>query len=182
MCRDLMVRLTHRIRFCPFEVLQVRRSPDLSGRSLQCGSPRQVGAPTSFDRFMLKKALALAGLFIILTGCLQSEPIQSETITVQLDTPSAGWQLAPLEAWETDEAIYCLFQLSPPQGMSAQVITSIVSEMQLPASEKLKKRVILGKTWKWSSDSNIEFPKSLEAFKEQLGEGARSVDLLTPES
>ena len=126
--------------------------------------------------------LALAGLFILLAGCLQSEPIQSETTTVQLDTPSAGWQLAPLEAWETDEAIYCLFQLSPPQGLSAQVITSIVSEMQLPASEKLKKRVVLGKTWNWSSASDVEFPNSLEAFKEQLGEGTRSVDLLTPES
>jgi len=136
----------------------------------------RTGFPT------LKKALTLAGLFILLTGCLQSEPIQSETITVQLDTPSAGWKLAPLEAWETDEAIYCLFQLSPPQGMSAQVITSIVSEMQLPASEKLKKRVVLGKTWKWSSGDDIEFPKSLEAFKERLDNGARSVDLLTPES
>ncbi|RPF79681.1 MAG: hypothetical protein CBC31_004895 [Verrucomicrobia bacterium TMED71] len=99
-----------------------------------------------------------------------------------MDTPSAGWQLAPLEAWETDEAIYCLFQLSPPQGLSAQVITSIVSEMKLPASEKLKKRVVLGKAWNWSSASDVEFPNSLEAFKEQLGEGARSVDLLTPES
>ena len=50
----------------------------------------------------LKKVLALAGLFILLAGCLQSEPIQSEATTVLLDTPSSGWQLAPREAWETD--------------------------------------------------------------------------------
>ena len=134
------------------------------------------------QRPTLKKVFALAGLFILLAGCLQSEPIQSETTKILLDTPSAGWQLAPLEAWETDEAIYCLFQLNPPQGLSAQVITSIVSEMQLPASEKLKKHVVLGKTWNWSSDSDVEFLNSLEAFKEQLGEGARIVDLPTPKS
>ena len=165
-------------------------SPSATLNSHVCGCSEIARYPlpsADFPKFRtgcpsLKKALSLAGLFILLTGCLQSEPIQSETTTVQLDTPSAGWKLAPLEAWETDEALYCLFQLSPPHGMSAQVITSIVSEMQLPASEKLKKCVVLGKTWNWSSASDIEFPNSLEAFKEQLGEGARSVDLLTSES
>ena len=166
------------------------RSPSTPLNSLVCGRSEIARYPlpsADFPEFRtgcltLKKVLALAVLFILLAGCLQSEPIQSETTTVQLDTPSAGWQLAPLEAWETDEAIYCLFQLSPPPKRSAQVISSIVSEMQLPASEKLKKRVVLGKTWNWSSASDIEFPISLEAFKEQLGEGARGVDLLTPES
>ena len=166
------------------------RSPSTPLNSLVCGRSEIARCPlpsADFPEFRtgcltLKKVLALAALFILLAGCLQSEPIQSETTTVLLDTPSASWQLAPLEAWETDEAIYCLFQLSPPPKRSAQVISSIVSEMQLPASEKLKKRVVLGKTWNWSSASDIEFPNSLEVFKEQLGEGARSVDLLTPES
>ncbi len=129
----------------------------------------------------LKQILTLACTLIFLSGCLNSKSEQRETITLRLDTPSAGWKLAPLEAWETDKTILCLFQLTPPEGMSAQVITSIASEMQLSPSKKPKTRVVLGKTWKWSSESDIQFPNSYEAFKKQLGKAARSVELLTPE-
>ncbi len=128
------------------------------------------------------KASALAGLFLLLTGCLYSEPVEKETVSLRMDTPSAGWTLAPLEAWETGKAVYCLFQLTPPQGMSAQVISSVVSAMQIPASEKPKKRVVLGKTWNWSSQHDIEFPESLQGFRSQLTNEAKRVELLPPDA
>jgi len=148
---------------------------------LKKGSRRKA-APTSCDNALLKKVLALVALFILHTGCLNSKPIEKETVTLQLDTPSASWTAEPLEAWETDNTLYCVFQLYPPEGMSAQVISSVASEMHLPASSKPKKFVALGKTWKWSSGKDIAFPESLQSFRNQLPKGAKRVELLAPDA
>ncbi len=153
-----------------------------SGRSPSPHHNSYAYGRSEIARYLLKKALALSGLFILLTGCLYSEPVEKETISLRMDTPSAGWTLAPLEVWETEQSVYCLFQLTPPQGMSAQVISSVVSEMQIPATEKPKKRVVLGKTWRWSSPNDIEFPESLQGFRSRLPKGAKRVEFLPPDA
>ncbi len=99
-----------------------------------------------------------------------------ESIRLIMDTPAAGWSAAPVEAWETDETIYCVFQLTPPKGMAAQVITTIESGLKLPASPKPKKIVALGKTWNWNPSPSIEFPKSLDAFKATLPDNAKRIE------
>lgn len=154
----------------------------LSRKRFSSVGSRHKAAPTVVNRPFLRRPLTLIGLFTLLSGCLNSEPGKNDTITLRLDTPSAGWKINPIEAWETVDAIHCLFQLSPPKGMSAQVISSVVSEMQLPASTKPKKRIVFGKTWNWSTNDEIEFPKSYEAFKNQLADGARRIEIILPEA
>lgn len=83
-----------------------------------------------------------------------------------------------MEAWETHESVYCLFQLTPPSGMAAQVITKVESEMNVASTGKPAKIAVLGKSWNWSPSGAIEFPTSYEAFKNALPAGASRIDIL----
>lgn len=105
-----------------------------------------------------------------------------ETIHLGLDTPSAGWTVDAVEAWETEEAIYCVFQLMPPQGMAAQVISRVESKMQIPASTKLKRLVVLGKTWNWSSNADIDFPNDQESFRSSISAKATRIEIQSPDA
>lgn len=174
MFRNLIWRSMHRAY--PIDTLQDRRS-GFTPRSLFANRSGCKTAPTSFDNSLLKQVLALASLLTGLTGCLNSEHMAKEEVTLEMDTPSAGWSAEPLEAWETNEAIYCLFQLSPPKGMAAQVITKIDSSLRLPKSEKMKKLVVLGKTWNWSPSESIAFPESRDAFLASLPDNASRIEI-----
>ena len=103
--------------------------------------------------------------------------MNTEIIRIAFDTPSAGWIAKPLEAWETDEAIICIFQLSPPEGMAAQVITKIESTMRIPASAKPKRLVAIGKTWNWTPGGKIEFPKDIQLFQSSLSAIANRIEI-----
>ena len=131
----------------------------------------------SYQSSILKRGLILSSLFTCLAGCLNSEPMAKDVIVLQMDTPSAGWIAEPLEAWETNDTLFCVFQLSPPEGMAAQFITTIESKMRLPESEKPKKIVVLGKTWNWSPSESISFPESREYFLAFLPENASRVEI-----
>ncbi len=144
--------------------------------------PRHKVAFTNFGNAALSRAFALATLLTFPTACLNSEPIERETVELRLDTPSAGWTATPLEAWESETAIYCVFQLTRPEGMSAQVISTITSAMHLPATEKPKQLVALGKTWKWASEGGVAFPESLQSFRSHLPKGAKRIELLPPDA
>ncbi len=172
MFEDLMWRSL--LRAYSIDVSQMCRS-GFTPRSHLAKKSRCKTAPTSCQNSLT--ILAFASLITCLTGCLNSEPMEKEVITLRLDTPSAGWSAEPLEAWKTDETIYCLFQLSPPDGMAAQVITTIESGMQLPRSEKAKKLVVLGKTWNWSSSDSIAFPESREGFLASLPDDASRIEI-----
>ncbi len=130
---------------------------------------------------LLKSSLTLLCAAMIASSCLRSEA-EFETVTLKLDTPSSGWNAHPTGAWDTDNAIYCLFQLKPPNGMSAQVITTIVSDMQLPRSPKPKKVVVIGKTWKWSSNEAIEYSDSLQSFMSKLPKNASRIEIPQPKN
>ena len=128
------------------------------------------------------KAWLLGCLFFSSAGCQEAqnpatEKTSMETLTLRMDTPSAGWSAEPLEAWETSDTLFCLFQLSPPKGMAAQVITTIESKIHLPNTEKAKKIVVLGKTWNWSPSESISFPKSRDAFLGSLPDNASRVEI-----
>ena len=160
-------------RVCPLNTLQVCRS-GFNPRNGFKKKSRRKAAPAIYHNSLLKRALALALLFNCLAGCLNSEPMAKDVL---MDTPSAGWRAEPLEAWETTDTLFCLFQLSPPKGMAAQVITTIESKMRLPESEKPKKIVVLGKTWNWSPSESISFPESRESFLASLPENASRVEI-----
>lgn len=163
-------------RVCPLNTLQVCRS-GFNPRNGFKKKSRRKAAPAIYHNSLLKRALALALLFNCLAGCLNSEPMAKDVLTLKMDTPSAGWRAEPLEAWETTDTLFCLFQLSPPKGMAAQVITTIESKMRLTHTEKAMKIVVLGKTWNWSPSEAISFPESRDAFLDSLPEDASRVEI-----
>ena len=121
-------------------------------------------------------------LLALQNGCAQSHqsnaaPSAMEPIRIAVDAPSAGWTLQPLEAWETEDKVYCLFQLSPPAGLAAQVITPLDSGMRIPATAKPIKRVLIGKTWNWGSQAEIDYPESLQHFHSSLPQGAKRLEI-----
>ncbi len=134
------------------------------------------------------RALLLAiSLATIQAGCTQSgtdaqSPQSAERIVLSMDSPSAGWTATPMEAWETHESVYCLFQLTPPSGMAAQVITKVESEMNVASTGKPAKIAVLGKSWNWSPSGAIEFPPSYEAFKNALPADASRIDILASDA
>lgn len=174
MFNNLMWWRAHNV--CLLDTLPDRRS-GFTPRSAYAKKSRCETAPTSYCIPLLKRSLAILSLFSCLTGCINSEPMAKDVITLRLDTPSAGWTAEPLEAWETNDILFCLFQLSPPKGMAAQVITTIESKMRLPESEKPKKIVVLGKTWNWMPSESIAFPESRKAFLALLPENASRVEI-----
>ena len=126
--------------------------------------------------------LALGCLILIGAGCPKTQspppgPAAIDTVILELDTPSAGWTAQPVEAWATQDRMYCLFQLHPPEGMAAQVITRIQSRMRAPKSGLPKQLVVFGKTWNWSSNPDIVFPESRAAFFESLPESASLIEI-----
>ncbi len=97
-------------------------------------------------------------LVLLTVSCRsQSASEEMEEHSIEITTPSAGWGLRAIQAYESKEAIICLFQLDPPKGMSAQVISKVQVGIKLPAVGKPMKPFVLGKTWSWDSNPEITF-------------------------
>lgn len=128
-------------------------------------------------------AIWAAGFLLLAapSGCQSKDDstIEMETIQLALNTPSAGWTASPIEAWETETTLFCLFQLAPPKGMAAQVISKIESRMSIPLSTKPKRLVVFGKTWNWGSSADIEFPKNRQTFQSSLSSNAKRIEIKT---
>ena len=138
-------------------------------------SKRMVSRVTQF--------LAIFGAgFLLLaapSGCQSKgdSKIEMEIIQLTLVTPAAGWAASPIEAWETETTLFCLFQLTPPEGMAAPVISEIESKMQIPVTSKPKRLVVLGKTWNWNSSSDIQFSKDRQTFRSSLSSNAKRIEI-----
>ena len=128
---------------------------------------------------MPNRSVFIGLLALLLGGCSSNPPIPMETVELAFDVPSAGWSLSPLEAWESDDAIHCLFQLTPPEGMAASVISKVRASMRIPQSTKPKRRIVFGKTWNWGSEAEIEFAKDLDSFRADLSSRAKRLEIET---
>jgi zinc protease len=91
---------------------------------------------------------------------------------LSFDAPTPGWKLAPQAAYQVGDEIWCIHQLTPPEGMVAQVISKIEGSITLllPAPDPTPtiRHYILGKTWNWNSDPKLIFLKSLDGIADQL--------------
>ncbi len=91
----------------------------------------------------------------------------------ELTTPSAGWTLKYKELYESEKALICILQLEPPQGMAAQVISKVEATVMVPDSKKPIEKYVLGKTWSWESDPNVNFIDSKEEIAKLLAKAKR---------
>lgn len=119
--------------------------------------------------------------FTFLAACQSTErKADWEIVHLRLDTPSAGWAASPLEVWETETSVVCLFQLQRPEGMAAQVISSIEASMRIEKSPKPKRIAVLGKSWAWGERSDLDFPKDLASFRSALSSKAKRLEFEEP--
>ncbi len=134
--------------------------------------------------------LAAFAFFCLLGACNnspeQADPLVDEVLSQQeihlaIQTPSAGWSIKPVAVYATETDILCVSQLTPPEGMSASMISEIELSATVtePSQPKPIHHYVLGKTWKWGSIPEVTFIDSLEEIKEALAD-AQSVPFTTP--
>ena len=91
---------------------------------------------------------------------------------LSFDAPTPGWTITPISAYQVGDEIWCIHQLTPPEGMVAQVISKIEGSITLllPALDSTPTihHYILGKTWNWNSDPKLIFLKTLDDIADQL--------------
>lgn len=96
-----------------------------------------------------------------------------------IDTPTPGWSLKPLYLYHVGNELWCIHQLSGPQGMVAQMISTASDEFAfVPPSEPVPpiKHFVLGKTWNWNSNPDVTYIDALTDLQSQL-QSAESVPL-----
>ncbi len=95
-----------------------------------------------------------------------TSPQGTRKITVRVDTPDAGWQIAIEKIYRSSKSLVAISRLSRSEEMAAQVITTVNDSVNIPAdSEDLPVRhYILGKTWDWGESDAYTFINSMEEF------------------
>lgn len=98
---------------------------------------------------------------------------QQNTVTheLTLQTPTPGWKLEPLFLYQMGNELWCLHQLTGPEGMAAQMISSTSDSITFvpPSDSNLPiKHFVVGKTWNWNGNPEVTFLDSLEDFTNQV--------------
>ncbi len=117
------------------------------------------------------RSLTLSLLLPLLAACgPEPDPNVPLEIALQFQTPTPGWSLELQNAYFVDDELWCIHQLTSPDGMVAQVISDVVGKatLTLPASRATPppaiRHYVLGKTWNWNPDETLVFLDSLDAI------------------
>lgn len=99
----------------------------------------------------------------------EEAPTVSATITI--DTPTPGWELDTYFVYQVGDELWCLHQLTPPEGPVAQMLSSTSTEFTFvpPTNTDLPlKHFVVGKTWNWNANPELTFLKTFEAIQLDL--------------
>lgn len=143
------------------------------------------GLRTRISRSTATLALGLLATFS-LPACASQKtetsppPNQSETIiekTLEIQTPTAGWTLKPVDLYRMgDKEYWAIHQLTAPDGMAAQVISSVSATIRFrhagPGEPEVK-HFVLGKTWNWNANPEVNFIDSRDPLKDALADAER---------
>ena len=124
----------------------------------------------------------------LLAACANTQvspmPASPITLTFTLQTPTPGWTIAPLAAYRVHGEHWCIHQLTPPEGMTAQMIskaTSTISFVDEFSGKTPARHYVRGKTWAWNSNPEITYIDSIDSLKEALAD-ATELPLITLQS
>lgn len=111
----------------------------------------------------------------LLAGACAAPPSQETAMptpllpcVLTLTTPTAGWSLQTTAAYRVSQEIWVIHQLTPPEGMAAQVISEATTSVKIAAEPHPLRHFVLGKTWAWKSNPELTFIHSLDELKEPL--------------
>lgn len=113
------------------------------------------------------------------TAATIAEEPQATTRTLTIDTPTPGWKLDTLFIYLVEDELWCLHQLTPPEGMVAQMLSSVSTEFTFvpPSSSDFPlKHFVVGKTWNWKGNPEVTFLDTFESIQPEL-EGAAQIPL-----
>ena len=139
-------------------------------------------------RFAVGKRMRGAMIAIVgipfLAAC-QSRPFESNPLPVEVEatshavhleigfqTPTPAWTLTPVAVYQVGSEHWCFFQLTPPEGMVAQVISTVSCAFgfESESTDLPAKHFVLGKTWSWDSNPEITFIDSMDSLKDALAD------------
>ncbi|MEM7790605.1 MAG: pitrilysin family protein [Verrucomicrobiota bacterium] len=96
-------------------------------------------------------------------------PANTRTVSVRIDTPNSGWEVAIKAVYKTDKNLVVVSQLDHSGGMAAQVITTVYDSLVLEEAGELPvKHYVIGKTWNWGSSEKYTFVEDAEALEKAM--------------
>ncbi len=95
-----------------------------------------------------------------------NQPLNTENITVRLDTPDTGWRIEIEKVYQTSESFVVISKLLHNEENANTVISTVTDKVQIPkATRELPIRYyIIGKTWDWGDSAEYNFIDSMNAF------------------
>jgi len=101
------------------------------------------------------------------------EPSEREPYTLSITVPSAGWSFESVEAYRVgNRAVWIVCRLRPPEGMAAQVISTLEKTLPLPHTKLPRRVFVIGKTWNWEAEDGVQYVESRDAFADALRNAA----------
>jgi len=101
------------------------------------------------------------------------ETSERQPYTLSITAPSAGWSFESVEAYRVDDrAVWIVCRLRPPQGMAAQVISTLEKTLRLPHTKLPRRVFVIGKTWNWEADDGVQYVESRDAIADTLRKAA----------
>lgn len=96
---------------------------------------------------------------------------QTRTIELTLDTPTPGWSAEVQSVHRVDSELWVIYRLTPPEGIVAQMISTTQAHCSVNAPEDLPvKHFVIGKTWSWKSNPEVQFVDSKSSLEEALAQ------------
>ncbi|TVP79841.1 MAG: insulinase family protein [Puniceicoccaceae bacterium] len=93
-----------------------------------------------------------------------------QTIQLRIDAPDAGWSLAIMEVYRTQERILAVSRLHRSEDLSAQVISTVSDAVDIDATQADLpiRHFVIGKTWDWGNSDAFTPIESSDELHELL--------------
>ncbi|TVR54106.1 MAG: hypothetical protein EA425_02190 [Puniceicoccaceae bacterium] len=121
------------------------------------------------------KTLLLAAALVLLAACVAPMPSpptadhRPTEVSIQLETPSAGWEVRLERIYILDAEILAVSRLHPPDGPAATVISTVEDRVVLPLPDWPVRHAVLGKTWAWTPEGGHWFPAGEAEIEDRTG-------------
>ena len=133
-------------------------------------SPKSTWFSAPSARSRCRTLVAVFGL-VLFAACEQDASSNDSALitdSIEITVPSAGWQLIPHGVFQADDRLICIYKLKAPTDMAAQVISTVAGSVSFTAPDLPREQFVLGKTWAWNSNPEINFIDSLDELTEDL--------------
>ena len=129
---------------------------------LQAVAAEQVNTAIKAYLSPTQHARVIAGSLDQPATSAHSQTVNKQTLTVRLDTPTAGWAIHIDKVYQTDGSLIVLSQLQSIDEAAAAVISTVSDSVSVlaPKEPLAVRHYIIGKTWNWGGATDYSFIQS----------------------